>query len=202
MTMHKQNGNWFEDRGDETVALDWPIGPEALVWEIGGFAGRWAKQMVDKFDCRMEIFEPQDWAVERLSALFLGIKPKVHIYPYGLWVTNATLPMYNWETDGCTLIEKAGEKVGHGNFVDVYHFSGDPDVDVCLMNIEGAEFALLPYMLGIGMMKKFKFFWCQFHPGLAANGDERANRIFKGILNTHHKLWDYYPTAVAWERKT
>jgi hypothetical protein len=74
-------------------------------------------------------------------------------------------------------------------------------VDVCLMNIEGAEFVLLPYMIGMDMMKRFRFFWCQFHPGLLPHGDERANEIFKGMLRTHKKIWDYYPTAVAWERK-
>lgn len=191
---------WFEDRGDETVALNWPIGPESLVWEIGGFEGRWARQMVDKFHCKLEIFEPQIWAVQRMEEKFNGI-PNVQIHPFGLWVMNDKLAMFKYETDGCSILGE-GETGFRANFVDIWDWKRTrPAVDVCLMNIEGTEFFILPYMIGMGLMKHFQFFWCQFHPGLVSHGDERYNQIFKGLAHTHNKIWDYYPTAVAWERK-
>lgn len=189
---------WFEDKGDETAALNWPINSKSLVWEIGGFEGRWAKQMVDKFHCHITIFEPQLWAVERMATKF-GDAQNVIIASYGLWVTDARLGLNRYETDGCSLLGDDGRAV-KADFRDIYPLVTE-DVDVCLMNIEGAEFFLLPYMIGMGLMKHFRFFWCQFHPGLVPHGDERYNQIFKGLSHTHHKIWDYYPTAVAWERK-
>lgn len=191
---------WFEDKGDETVALNWPIGPESLVWEIGGFEGRWARQMVDKFHCKMEIFEPQLWAVQRMEEKFKGL-PNIQIHPFGLWVMDDHLSMFKYETDGCSILGE-GETGLRATFVDVWGWRFErPDVDVCLMNIEGSEFFLLPYMIGMGMMKHFQYFWCQFHPGLVSHGNERYNEIYKGLSRTHDKIWDYYPTAVAWERK-
>ena len=198
---------WFEDKGDETVALHWPINSESQVWEIGGFEGRWAGQMSDKFHCQIDIFEPQLWAFERMLEKFKENK-KIALHPYGLWVVNTTLKIYNFETDGASVVDaeaNIGKPTGEGNFVDIWELCNRKmvacDVEVCLMNIEGAEFTLLPYMIGMGLMKHFQFFWCQFHPGLVAGGDERYNQIFRGLSRSHDKLWDYYPTAVAWERK-
>lgn len=202
--MNDQNQKWFTDRGDETRALDWPINSDSLVWEIGGFEGRWASQMVEKFNCRMDIFEPQIWAADKITQWTVG-NNRAEVHPFGLWIMNSSLPIYNFETDGASILyssEHADKPHKPGIFVDVYEWQKTRgDVDVALMNIEGAEFILLPYMIGLDLMRHFRFFWCQFHPGLLPHGDERANGIFKGMLRTHHKIWDYYPTAVAWERK-
>ena len=201
--IHVQNGNWFTDKGDETVALDWPIGPESLVWEIGGFSGRWAGQMVEKYDCRMEIFEPQEWASDQLCSRF-GDNQKVMVHSWGLWVMDEIRYLNNFGTDGATIMthsmnfEKPKQLV---TLTDIFNWGKNIAVDVCLMNIEGAEFSLIPYMIGCDIMNNFNFFWCQFHPGFVDNGDEKANMIYKGMMRTHHKIWDYYPTAVAWERK-
>lgn len=193
-----QNQRWFEVHGDETLALDWKIDSKALVWEIGGYEGRWAAQIIEKFDPFMEIFEPQEWAFDKLVTRFTG-NEKVKIHPFGLWVTRMNLPLYNYETDGATLVGE-GIRVGVSKFVDI-HACVPENVDLCLMNVEGAEFVLIPYLMGLGLMKRFRYFWCQFHPGWVKNGDEKSNIIYKGMLKTHYKMWDCYPTAVAWERQ-
>lgn len=198
--MTDQNPKWFTNNGDETRALNWHgINSRSVVWEIGGYEGRWAAQIAEKYDPTIHIFEPQDWAVVKLTKRFLD-NPKIHIHPYGLWLTNDSLPLYNFETDGASLIQ-AGARSGVCNFRDVYEVASEhKGVDLCLMNIEGAEFMLIPYMIGMGMMKKFNYFWCQFHR-FVKHSDERMNEIYKSMLRTHDKVWDYYPTAVAWEVK-
>ena len=57
--------NWTEVDGDNTLALDWPIDENSIVFEIGGYEGRWSLQMAEKYNPRLYIFEPQDWARER-----------------------------------------------------------------------------------------------------------------------------------------
>lgn len=103
---------WREKDGDNTYALDWPIRENSLVWEIGGYEGRWAAQMVEKFDPTLHIFEPQDWAFRKLT-----------------------------------------------------------------------------------------YFWCQFHT-FADPDTRRSMEIYNGMQKTHNIIWDFYPTAVAWERRT
>ena len=85
------------------------------------------------------------------------------------------------------------------NFADIYKML-NTDVDVCLMNIEGGEFVLIPYMIGLNLMKRFRYFWCQFHPGVIESGKEKTELIYEGLSKSHRVMWDYYPTAVAWER--
>ena len=195
--MIDQHSKWKEVNGDETFALDWKIKSSALVWEIGGFEGRWAAQMAEKYDPWIEIFEPQGWAVERLQKRFAE-NQKFTIKPYGLWVMQAALPLYNFETDGASLLAE-GVRSQVCNFMDVYKelHSG---VDVCLMNIEGAEFVLLPYLIGYDLMRYFRYFWCQFHT-FVPGSEKKIVDINKGMAKTHKVLWDFYPTAVAWERR-
>lgn len=192
-----QNQRWFTDKGDETFALNWAdIDSDSTVWEIGGFEGRWAAQMVEKYNPFISIFEPQPWAVTRLNDKF-GANNKVSILPFGLWVMDAHLPLYKYETDGASLLDE-GARTQVCEFKDI-HPRAHGNVDVCLMNVEGAEFVLIPYLMGLGLMKNFRYFWCQFHT-FVPDADLRANGIYKGMLQTHKKIWDYYPTAVAWER--
>lgn len=192
---------WQEVDGDNTLALDWPIDEHALVWEVGGFTGRWAGQMVEKFHPIMHIFEPQIWLVERLVERFYAV-PGVSIQPIGLWTHHAYLSLQEHDTDGASVVRTEGRKSEVCRFEDIYSFLRiSAPVDVCLMNIEGSEFVLLPYLLGLGMMESFRFFWCQFHPGIVQFGEEKYARICEGMSRTHRVRWDYYPTAVAWERK-
>ena len=191
---------WQEVNGDETLALDWTIGENALVWEIGGFEGRWASQMVEKYNPMMHIFEPQQWAVEHLKTRFAGA-PKVSIHPFGLWTHDTKLRLWEHDTDGASVVKNNGRTSEVCDFEDIFKYINTTDVDVCLMNIEGAEYALIPYLLGLGMMERFRYFWCQFHPETSLFSEQKEARIFNGMFATHRVMWSYLPTAVAWERR-
>jgi len=188
---------WKELDGDNTFALDWPLTEYSHVWEISGFYGRWAKQIWNKYHCNITIFEPQDWAVTFLKHRFSD-NERVTINPYGLWVMDASLPVYNYETDGASLLAE-GARSQVVPFKDVYG-EVDGKIDVCLMNIEGAEFALIPYLIGNDLMKNFRYFWCQFHTFVPHSG-RRMETIYEQMDRTHRIMWDFFPTAVAWERK-
>lgn len=190
---------WQEVKGDETLALDWPIDQNATVWEIGGYEGRWAAQIVEKFNPNMNVFEPQGWAVEKLNTRFAG-NEKVIIHPFGLWTHHTIMKLWEHDTDGASVVRNSGRKAEMCDFMDI-HSHLIRDVDLCLMNIEGGEYVLLPYLIGLGLMKHFRFFWCQFHPGLVMRGDDKKKLLYAGMKRTHKILWDFYPTAVAWERK-
>lgn len=188
---------WKRVNGDETYALTWDINSRSLVWEIGGFEGRWAEQIAEKYNPNIEIFEPQGWAVAKMEERFKG-KPKVLIYPYGLWVTDANLPLYHYETDGASLMQESARSQVC-TFRDI-HAEIDGEIDLCLMNIEGAEWPLISYLIGTGKIRNFRQFWCQFHP-FAQDSAARKQVIYEKMSQTHRLHWDFYPSAVAWVRK-
>lgn len=190
---------WQEVNGDETLALDWPIDENSHVWEIGGFTGRWAKQMAEKYNPFINIFEPQVWLCDRLQDEFRN-NHKVFIHPYGLWTHDTLMTLWEHDTDGASVMLGSGRTSKVCSFLNILRdWSGR--VDVCLMNIEGAEYVLIPHMIGLGLMADVRFFWCQFHPGLVYHGELQMAMIRNGMERTHKILWDYYPTAVAWERR-
>lgn len=192
---------WKEIDGDNTLALDWPLNENSLVWEIGGFEGRWVQQMWDKFHCNIVVFEPQIWLVDRMKVRFEN-NPKINIRPYGLWIHDTTLRIADYFTDGASVIKKNVRQEADGEFRKVSdEMRGSPEIDVTLMNVEGSEYYLIPEMTFSGVIAKTRFFWCQFHPGLIGNGEKRFEWICTGLDKTHRILWDHYPTAVAWDRK-
>ena len=197
---------WQEVDGDNTLALDWPLNEYSLVWEIGGFEGRWAQQIYDKYKSFVHVFEPQLWAAQKLRNRFSGTG--VWVEPYGLWIDDDILPMGNYHTDGASLVKHDGreeKQLGTFRYIrDELKECGVDGmeslmVDLALMNIEGGEYILLPFMIENGLMENFKNFWCQFHP--EGPEDLRHEEIFSGMEKTHEVMWDFYPTAVAWRRK-
>lgn len=199
MDIMQNHRDWFEAKGDDTLALDWPINSDSLVWEIGGYEGRWAKQMANKFNPTIDIFEPQGWAFEKLQKRFSN-NPKVYLHDFGLWVETCHRNMAAFETDGASVVkpEESGDVLV--SLEDIFVTSFGQNIDVCLMNIEGGEFVLLPYMIGYGIMKHINYFWCQFHT-FYGNSEDRAKGIFEAMNFTHDLFWNCYPTAVAWKRR-
>lgn len=198
-----QRQEWFQAKGDETLALDWPLTEDSHVWEIGGFEGRWAKQISDKFHCWIDIYEPQRWAVERMYQTFRNIVQykKVSVHPYGLWTSEGPLGMGKFETDGCSLLETDDKQRGTGWFLQYGQvlFDFQKQIDLALMNIEGGEYELLPAMIESKWIRRFNYFWCQFN--LKFEKDGSTEKIMRGMEATHDLLWDCFPTAVAWKRK-
>lgn len=198
---------WHELDGDNTLALDWDLNEKSLVWEIGGFEGRWAQQILDKFHCHITIFEPQHWAVEKLHKRFDW--KKVRVESYGLFSPDMgrgyeweSFSLGSYETDGTSIYSdkypiKALKFRDYTKELDSFY----GNVNLMLMNIEGMEFNLLPHMAESLYITRFDTFWVQFHPGLVQDGEEKAKRIFEDIGATHELLWNCYPTAVAWKRK-
>jgi len=193
---------WREADGDNTFALNWDLDENSHVWEIGGFEGRWAQQIWDKFHCYITIFEPQLWAVEKMKNRFAGID-KIDIRPYGLWLADGKYQMGNYHTDGASLVKNDGREatipVSMKNYYPEIFFYNHLKIGLALMNIEGAEYTLLPFIIESGAINKFNNFWCQFHPEYP--DDNRHKTIYEDMEESgFEKIWDFFPTAVAWKR--
>ncbi len=194
--------DWFAVRGDETLALDWPgVDENSVVWEIGGYEGRWALQMAEKYNPQLYVFEPQEWAADKIREKLAGYKASVH--QFGLWIHDGKMQINDYGRDGASFV-KLGEPDPHTVLTaNVYSFfikKRINQIDVCLMNIEGGEFVLLPYMISKGMMKHIKYFWCQWHL-FVPNATEKWLQLRQMLEQTHEMIWDCGVTAQAWKRR-
>ncbi len=205
--MPKRALGWKEIQGDTSAALDWPIDEDSIVVEIGGYEGRWASQMADKFKCHIHVFEPQDWAMEK-AITKLTPYDNIYFHEYGLWTHTALMTLGDYGRDGASLLKPKHEDSKQVLVEDidaVFQIMGeelhdDKDIDVCLMNIEGGEYVLIPYMIGMGIMKRIKFFWAQFHM-FVPNSERKFEAINKEMETTHDVLWDFGMSMKCWKRR-
>ena len=184
----------------DAKSFDWPINSDSVVVEIGGYKGRWAKEIASRYNPHLYIFEPQQWAYEICRNELVG--SKAYVFDCALVFDDSVVSTIgDFGTDGASLV-----KSGHANNSVVKTMNiGEAcsllkltDIDLLLMNIEGYEFTLLPHMIETGMLNKIRYLMVQFH--MFASSELEYNFLKIEIEKTHRKLWDYGPTLIAWDK--
>ena len=177
-------------------ALDWPLTRESVVVEVGGYKGRWALQIAERYAPRLYVFEPQPWAA-RVCREVLGNKAQVLALALG--TTSGVGVMSEWETDGCSLIKgDAGYEVAVAEIGGAFHSLGLSRIDLMLMNIEGYEYTLIPHMLDRGILPQRLM--VQFHTFADPSG-VATGRIYDRLAAAGYTIaWSYGVVLTAWER--
>lgn len=174
-------------------ALDWPnLTPASTVLEIGSFKGRWALQIAEQYNPRLFCFEPQAWACATTKQVLEGHNAQV--FNYGLGDRDDTLTMGKYGTDGCSFVDVGGHQ-GNGVIRDIAAVLpelGITTIDLCLINIEGYEHILLPYMFSRGIFPQV--IMLQMH-------GEGQGKLRKVMGRHYRPLWYYGGVLSAWYLK-
>lgn len=183
-------------------SVDFPLTEDSVVFEIGGYEGRWAKEIAKRYNPLLYVFEPQPWAFAKCHTVLSDFS-NTYVFSFALGLATTTFPMGNWETDGCSFVNfPSGKPTGEGRmreFITVMREISVKHIDLCLMNIEGYEFKLIPYMIETGIMDKIDYFMCQFH---LTSATENEYHDLRRLLGKTKKLrFDYGPVLTCWEPK-
>jgi FkbM family methyltransferase len=176
-------------------AIDWPdLTSDSVVVEVGGYKGRWALQVAERYHPRLYVFEPQPWAYATCKEV---LRDAATVLPYGLGAKSGIFTMGGWETDGCSFL-KTGEHVGRLHEIGTaFAENGVDRVDLLLMNIEGYEYTLLPHMLEQGILPQRLM--VQFH--IFDDYGVGMGRLFDRLADAGYRvLWTYGVVLTAWER--
>lgn len=176
-------------------ALEWPLTSKSVVVEVGGYKGRWALQIAERYNPRLFVFEPQLWAYEVCKAL-LGTRATV--INYGLGERDGQLEMGGWETDGCSFVKNGGERAWMHEIGQAFQELKIKRIDLMLMNIEGYEYTLLPHMFERGILPKRLM--VQFHTFIDEYGVALAKIHEQMERLGYHIVWTYGVMLTAWER--
>lgn len=187
----------------DKMSVDFPLTKDSVVLEIGGYKGRWALEIAQRYQPRLFVVEPQDWAFVECCRVLKEF-PRTQVFNIALGKESGKFPMGNWETDGCSFTNLPGGKpVGIGEMIEFKEFMNLENIDhinLCLMNIEGYEFRLIPYMLQAGIMDKIDYFICQFHP--TNDGEVNQYHDLRRVLKRKKKVrFDFGPILTCWEPK-
>lgn len=178
-------------------AIDWSLDQESVVVEVGGYKGRWALQIAERYSPRLYVFEPQGWAYDVCCEVLKG---KAVVLPYGLGVEDGYLPMGAYETDGCSFVKEYGEMTACQikDIAAAFKDLNIAHIDLMLVNIEGYEYTLLPYMLEQAITPCRLM--VQFHTFADPNGMQLA-RIHQMLEDRYYRVaWTYGVMLTAWDR--
>jgi FkbM family methyltransferase len=179
---------WDRDRG---LRFDYPLTADSIVLDIGGFKGEWSAALAERFDPWIYIFEPIPEHIGMLRDRFAG-NPKVRIFEFGLGASDGVLTLHQCG-EGSGLLNRSGTPVvcPIRDIVGVWQELSLSDVDLVKINIEGAEFDLLPRMLAAGLVVHCRDLQIQFHE-FHPFASKLRRQIRHQLTATHRPTYSFY----------
>lgn len=152
----------------------WPLIKEfdlpqdSKVVVIGSYKGLAMEALDDLYHpARLIGFDPQLWACEEAVTRLEG-RSNCEIITVGLWPGDlpSTMRMGEWHTDACSFVNVDSRQQGEGQVVDAdqaFQTLNEPYFDLVVMNIEGMEYQLLPYLRQHDWLIAFERLAVQWH---------------------------------------
>ncbi len=193
---------WVRDNGDQTRRLDYPLTETSVVFDVGGFVGDFAQQIVDRFNATVFLFEPVRKYHEACVNRFAG-NPKVRCFHFGLADTDGTFRISD-ANDASSITrmdaDADSEVVAVRCFADFVAEQGIRGIDLLKVNIEGGEYPLLPHLLDRGLAPMIGDLQVQFH-NFIPDAVAMRNTIRERLQATHRETWNYPFVWENWTRR-
>ena len=197
--------DWLVAKGDITLRLNYPLTPDSIVLDIGGFKGDFAAAISNKFKCTIHIFEPMKDHAAHIANRSKN-NNKVFVHPVGVGGKSEDITIYIPEgKDEATMHPGDSTIAGKANIkvvdvVEVFKNIEAKHVDLMKLNIEGAEFDLLDRLIANNLHKKVTDIQIQFHK-IDDKSEERRKNIREKLSKTHDCTWNYPFVWENWKLK-
>jgi FkbM family methyltransferase len=192
---------WFEDDGDRTHILNYKLGNDSVVIDLGAYKGIWVEMLLEK----IYPVKPKIILVEPVTEFYYFLKEKfkghenVEILNVGVSITENEIQKKIYiSNDGSSTNFKEGNPIECGfmpidKILEKYNID---KVDLIQINIEGDEYSLMEYMISNKIINVFKNIHVQFHYGID-NDLERHEKIREEMRLLDFKINFDYP--FVWE---
>lgn len=177
--LNESNLRIWQDGFLEHLRYRYPLNENSIVVDMGAYRGEWSDKIYDEFGCELILFEPTD---------------NIHYAKYGrkiqacAWIENTEV-----RTNGAFYYTSMihDNEVGLTKYraVDVMEHLPEK-IDLLKINVEGAEYDLLNYMIEKDIIKNIKYLQIQFHITDKFDYVDRYTKIKWKLLQTHDIMWD------------
>lgn len=186
---------WLLDNKNNDLRLDYDLGQNSVVFDLGGYQGQWADDVFTKFKSNVYVFEPVQSFVESIKQRFTE-NDKIHIYPFGLGYSSRK-EMINLSADGSTVFGESSntEEIEILDAKEWFDKNGIEKIDLMKINIEGGEYELLERIIETSLINKIVNVQIQFH-NISKDSRSRMKQIQSKLKSTHSITYQY---EFVWE---
>lgn len=200
--MERRVRPWFQNDGDNTLRVAYDLGPDSIVFDVGGYRGQWASDLFSKYLCQIVVFEPvPEYAATILERFSRNPKISVHAVGLSAETTQAEISI---AADRSSLFGvRATEPISiqlqsAASFIEA---RGYKQIDLMKINIEGAEYDLLDHLLDHGLVSSIVDLQIQFHDFVPDAAQRMAN-IQARLSRTHRLTYQYEFVWENWHRES
>lgn len=191
---------WKVRKGDETLRIEYPLTVDSVVLDVGGFRGDWAAKILDRYRCRLYIFEPVASHLAVINERFSENR-NVEVIAAGVagQTSQASITL-NGEGSSTVLDGGHTENIQLLDVADVFFRYKLDEVELMKINIEGGEYEMLERMYEKGLMVQVRYFQIQFHDFIEG-AQEKLSSVRKMLSETHKVKYCYPFVWESWERR-
>ncbi|MBS7231907.1 FkbM family methyltransferase [Flavobacterium psychroterrae] len=200
LLQHNRVQPWFAIKGDQTLRLDYDLNSDSVVFDVGGYKGEFATDILCKYDSNIFVFEPIKDFFGIIKNKFIKNK-KIHAFNFGLAGADADLQISLSDNSSSVYLKtETTETIKLKSIVQFLKENNIKEVDLIKINIEGGEYELLESLINNDCITVFKNIQVQFHDFLFENAQDRMNQIQNNLLKTHKLTYQYEFVWENWER--
>jgi FkbM family methyltransferase len=198
--IHAARKRWSKLRGDQTLRLDYPLGPDSVVFDLGGYHGDFSQAIHERYGCSVYLFEPVKAYYDHCVARFRDT-PRIRCFNFGLGDGNGTFHISDAGDGSSLYLDSPGQPAGtRAEIRDFHEFvlaQGVPRIDLIKINIEGGEYDVLPRMIQCGYIGKIGHLQIQFHDFIP-DAPRKRDAIRHDLARTHQEAWCFKFVWESW----
>jgi len=195
---------WIKDKGERGLRVNhYELETNSIVFDLGGYKGDWASDIVNKFNSIIYVFEPVKQFYDEIVNRFTNNE---HVIPYNFALGKGQNEFDIYlNNEGSSFLknrkgDKGFERAIQKDFIKFAFDNKIEIIDLLKINIEGGEFELMEYLIENNFHLKVKNFQIQFHNFFQA-APERRRKIQEKLLATHEQTYSYEWVWENWKLK-
>lgn len=193
-------GRYFLDGGDEIIRYNYSLGPDSVVFDVGGYVGDFTEIIYNKFGSNVYLFEPVKAYYKICKNRFLK-NPNIRVNRLGISGNIGDYPIYiNGDTTSSNSDSDINEIVKTTTLYESIRMTGVERINLLKLNIEGDEYNLLERAIIDRCIDKVDNMQIQYHININ-NCVERRKKIAEELKKTHILEWKYDWVWESWKKK-
>lgn len=174
------------------------LGPDSIVFDLGGFQGDWSSDIYSRYLCKIHLFEPMPSYADSIRKRF-RLNDAISIHQFGLGNSDFDTQL-SLGAESSSQFIKADNMIGVKiknikSFIDENRIER---IHLMKINIEGGEYDLLEFMLDTDLVSIVDNLQIQFHHFIP-DAIQRMKGIQDRLIATHKITYQYEFLWENWE---